>query len=98
MTLQSDFVIRQCPVSHIKTSERQLEIAWMGHPSAPAVIFDLPASKYRLFASMGYALAGQHFSNFEEVGKWLNEYFAAKQKQFFSGDVFITYLIDGQNM
>ena len=32
---------------------------------------------------MGHALAEQHFSNFEEVGKWLNEGFAAKQNQFF---------------
>ena len=36
--IQSDFVMRLCPVSHIKTSERHLEIAWMGHPFAPAVI------------------------------------------------------------
>jgi hypothetical protein len=32
---------------------------------------------------MGYKLAEQHFSNLEEVGKWLNESFAVKQKQFF---------------
>jgi hypothetical protein len=31
---------------------------------------------------MGHTLAEQHFSNFEEVGKWLNEGFATKQKQF----------------
>ena len=28
---------------------------------------------------MGYAFADQHFSNFEEVGKW----FAAKEERFF---------------
>ena len=32
---------------------------------------------------MGHALAEQHFSNFEEVGKWLNKCFAVKQKQCF---------------
>ena len=32
-------------------------------------------SDYHLFSSMGYVLAEQHFSNFEEVGKWLNECF-----------------------
>ena len=32
---------------------------------------------------MGPVLAEQHFSNFEEVGEWLNECFAAKQKPFF---------------
>jgi hypothetical protein len=35
---KSDFVTQQCPVSHIKTGKRHLEIAWMGHPSALAVI------------------------------------------------------------
>ena len=29
---------------------------------------------------MGHALAEQHF---EEVGKWLNEWFASKEKHFF---------------
>jgi hypothetical protein len=28
---------------------------------------------------MGHTLAEQHFSNFEEVGKWLNKWFAAKK-------------------
>ncbi|GFW80658.1 hypothetical protein TNCV_3235101 [Trichonephila clavipes] len=32
---------------------------------------------------MERALAEQHFSNFEEVGKHLDEWFAAKDKQFF---------------
>jgi len=32
---------------------------------------------------MGHALAEQQFSNFEDVGKWLDEWFAAKDKQFF---------------
>lgn len=44
---------------------------------------ELAPSDYHLFASMGHALAEQHFSNFEEVEKWLNEWFAAKGKQFF---------------
>ena len=37
-TWQSDFVTRHSPISHIKTSKRHLEIAWMGHPFAPTVI------------------------------------------------------------
>ena len=45
--------------------------------------FDLATSNYRLFASMGHAFAEQHFSNFKVVRKWLNEWFAAKEKQFF---------------
>jgi hypothetical protein len=83
-TWQSDFVTtRQCPVSHIKTGERHLEIAWMGHPSASAVILcpgGIWPSPLRI---MGHELAEQHFRNFEEVGKWLNDWFAVKQKQFF---------------
>jgi Transposase. len=35
--------------------------------SPPLYFFDLAASDYHLFSSMGYALAEQHFSNFEEV-------------------------------
>ena len=50
---------------------------------APLQSFDLAPSDYHLFASMGHTLAEQHFSMFEEVGKWLNECFAAKQKHFF---------------
>lgn len=33
-----DFATRQCTVSHSKTSERHVEVAWMGSPSAPAVL------------------------------------------------------------
>ena len=36
-TWQSDFVTRQCPISHIKTGERHLEILWM-YPSASTII------------------------------------------------------------
>jgi hypothetical protein len=39
----------------------------------------MAASDYHLFASMRHKLAEQHSSNFEEVGKWLCECFAAKQ-------------------
>ena len=73
----SDFVTRQCPVSHIKTGEKHHEITWMGHPSAPAVIL-WPGAIYHL-----HALAEQYLSNFEKVGKWLNEWFAATEKLFF---------------
>ena len=37
-TWKSGFVTRQCPVSHITTGERHLEIAWMRRPSTPAAI------------------------------------------------------------
>lgn len=44
---------------------------------------DLAPSDYHLFTAMGHSLAMQTFNNFEEVGIWLNEWFAAKDKQFF---------------
>ena len=46
----------------------------MGLLSAPFP-FDLAQSDYHFLASMGHALAEHHSSNFEEVGKWLNEWF-----------------------
>lgn len=44
---------------------------------------DLAPSDYHLFASMGHALAEQHFTSYEDVGKWLDEWFAAKDAKFF---------------
>ncbi|GFX14259.1 mariner Mos1 transposase [Trichonephila clavipes] len=63
----------------------------------PLYFPDLTPSEYRLFTSMRHALAEQHFSNFEEVGKRLDEWFAAKDKQF-SGLAFMNYLEDGRNV
>lgn len=44
---------------------------------------DLAFSDYHLFTLMGYTQAEQNFANFEEVKKWLNEWFGSKDKQFF---------------
>lgn len=51
--------------------------------SHPPYSPDLAPSDYHLFASMGHALAEQHFANFEEVKKWLDEWFGSKDKRFF---------------
>lgn len=51
--------------------------------SHPPYSPDLAPCDYQLFALMGYALAEQHFANFEEVSKWLDEWFCSKDKQFF---------------
>lgn len=40
-------------------------------------------SDYHLFASMGHALSAQHFNSYENVKKWLDDWFAAKNGQFF---------------
>lgn len=44
---------------------------------------DLAPSDYHLFASMGHALAEQHFASFENVEEWLDEWFAAKDEDFY---------------
>ena len=44
---------------------------------------DLTPSDYHLFASMGHALAQQRFTSYEDVRKWLNDWFGSKEQQFF---------------
>lgn len=44
---------------------------------------DLAPSDYHLFASMEHALAEQHFTSYEDVGKWVDEWLASKNEQFF---------------
>jgi len=43
---------------------------------------DLAPSDY-LFASMGHALAQQGFTSYEDVRKWLDDWFGSKEQQFF---------------
>jgi len=40
---------------------------------------DLAPSDYYLFASMGHALAQQCFTSYEDVRKWLDDWFGSKQ-------------------
>ena len=44
---------------------------------------DLAPSDYYLFASMGHAFSDQHFASYENVRKWLDDWFASKERQFF---------------
>ena len=44
---------------------------------------DLAPSNYYLFASMGQVLSDQHFTSYENVRKWLDDWFASKERQFF---------------
>ena len=43
---------------------------------------DLASFNYHLFASMGYALAEKRFGSYEDVKKWLDEWFAVKREDF----------------
>ena len=44
---------------------------------------DLALSDYHLFASLGHALKNQRFSNYEEIGNWLKNWFASKDEEFY---------------
>jgi len=44
---------------------------------------DLAPSDYHLFSSMGHALAERHFDSYEDIRKWLDEWFISKDEEFF---------------
>jgi len=44
---------------------------------------DLASFDYHLFALMGHALAQQRFTSYENVRKWLDDWFGSTEQQFF---------------
>jgi len=44
---------------------------------------DLAPFDYYLFASMRHALPQQRFTSYEDVRKWLDDWFGSKEQQFF---------------
>ncbi|XP_076386078.1 uncharacterized protein LOC143263911 [Megachile rotundata] len=64
----------------VKEAMKALKWNILSHPPYSP---NLAPSNYQLFASMGHALAEEHFANFEEVREWFNEWFCSKDKQFF---------------
>ena len=64
----------------VKNTLKALNWEILSHPLYSP---DLAPSDYHLFASMGNSLAEQRFDNFEEVEKWLVEWFPLKEKKFF---------------
>ncbi|GFY13009.1 mariner Mos1 transposase [Trichonephila clavipes] len=70
-TWQNDFVTQQHSVSPVKNTLKSLGWDILPHPPYSP---DLATSVYPLFTSMGHTLAEQHFSNFEDAGKWLDEW------------------------
>ena len=71
-------------------------LSWKVLPHA-AYLPDLAPCDYYLFASMGHALAEQRFGSYEDVKKWLDEWFAAKGEGF-TGAVFTNCPKDGKNV
>lgn len=57
---------------------------------------DLALSDYNVFASMGDAVTEQQFSDSEEIGKWLDEWFDARDKHKFPQGWAICVESDGQ--
>jgi len=53
----------------------------------PAYSPDLAPSDYHLFSSMDHVLAERHFDSYEDVRKWLDEWFASKDEEFFWHDI-----------
>jgi [histone H3]-lysine36 N-dimethyltransferase SETMAR len=64
----------------VKDTLKTLNWEILSHPPYSP---DLAPSDFHLFASMGHSLAEQHFFNFEEVEKWLVQWFSSKEKKFF---------------
>ena len=64
------------------TKEVLAELGWE-ISSHPLYSPDLAPSDYHVFASLGHALSEQSFANFEEVRKWLENWFRAKSEEFF---------------
>jgi len=46
---------------------------------------------------MGHALAERHFDSYEDFRKWLDEWFASKDEEFF-GVVYTNCPEDGKNV
>lgn len=64
----------------VKATTEKLGWEVLAHPPYSP---DLAPSDYHLFSSMAHALAEQHFKSYEDVEKWLSEWFASKQEKFF---------------
>ena len=54
----------------------------MSYPTRPHSL-DLDPSDYHLFRSMQHDLSEQHFSYFEDIKKWLDDWIASKEPKFF---------------
>lgn len=77
------FLDDNAPAHRTKQTRELVEsYRWQPLPH-PAYSPDLAPSDFHLFASMGHALSKQHFTSYENVGKWLDEWFASKKEDFF---------------
>jgi len=82
---QSDFAsdFDNAPSHTAKLVKEMIEVFGWEILSHAAYSSDLAPSDYYLFASMGHALAQQRFTSYEDVRKWLDNWFDSKEQQFF---------------
>ena len=77
-------LLRDNAPSHTaKPVKETIEAFSWGILSHAAYSPDLAPSDYYLFASMGHALSDQRFTSYENVWKWLDDWFTSKERQFF---------------
>ena len=86
-TWQADFPPRQ----RVHRTRQQLLVQTTWRHSTgkcyPIPLTHLAPSDYHLFSSMRHALAERYFDSYEDVRKWLNEWFASKDEEFFWRDI-----------
>ncbi|UYV71145.1 hypothetical protein LAZ67_8001872 [Cordylochernes scorpioides] len=73
------FTEGRAPSIPVKTYIETLKWEVLPHPPYSP---DIAPSDYYLFRSIQHGLANQHFSNYDEVKKWINEWIAAKEPAF----------------
>ena len=77
-------LLRDNAPSHTaKTIKETIEAFSWEILSHAAYSSNLASSDYYLFTSMGHALSDRHFTSYENVRKWLDDWFVSKERQFF---------------
>ncbi|EGI60239.1 Mariner Mos1 transposase, partial [Acromyrmex echinatior] len=53
----------------------------------PPYSLDIALSDYYLFRSMAHGLSEQHFTSYEDIKNWIDNWIASKDKAFFQRDI-----------
>jgi len=66
--------------THHRTRQQWSKTIWRHSTGkCPIPLTHLVPSDYHLFSSLNHALAERHFDSYEDVRKWLNEWFVSKE-------------------
>ncbi|EGI62178.1 Mariner Mos1 transposase, partial [Acromyrmex echinatior] len=55
--------------------------------SHPPYSSDIALSDYHLFRSMAYGLSEQHFTSYEDIKNWIDNWIASKDEAFFQRSI-----------